>query len=119
SNVDEPDNLETLVGALSTIARRVPILFPVHPRVRRLLADRNGLTWRSLDEAGELPSSGMFCLDPIGYLDFVALMSRARLVLTDSGGIQEETTSLRVPCLTLRHSTERPVTVTHGTNRIV
>jgi UDP-N-acetylglucosamine 2-epimerase (non-hydrolysing) len=119
SNVDEPENLETLVGALSTIARRVPILFPVHPRVRRLLADRNGLTWRSLDELGELPSSGIFCLDPIGYLDFVALMSRARLVLTDSGGIQEETTSLRVPCLTLRHSTERPVTVTHGTNRIV
>jgi UDP-N-acetylglucosamine 2-epimerase (non-hydrolysing) len=119
SNADHPEILESLIGALSTIAKQLPILFPVHPRVRRMLAERDGVTWRSLDEDSPLPGSGIFCLDPLGYLDFIALMSRARLVLTDSGGVQEETTILGVPCLTLRHNTERPVTVTHGTNRIV
>jgi UDP-N-acetylglucosamine 2-epimerase (non-hydrolysing) len=119
SNVDDPAMLETLVRALNTVAKRLPILFPVHPRVRRLLSDRTAVTWCALDEPSELPNSGIFCLDPLGYLDFVALTSGARLVLTDSGGVQEETTILRVPCLTLRHNTERPATVTHGTNRII
>ena len=73
----------------------------------------------SLDSRNPLPSKGIICLDPLGYLDFIALVSQARLVLTDSGGIQEETTLLGVPCLTLRETTERPVTVTHGTNRVI
>ena len=119
SNADDPKVLGSLIGALRTVARRLPILFPVHPRVRRLLAESDGVTWRALDGDSTLPGSGLFCLDPLGYLDFIALMSGARLVLTDSGGVQEETTILGVPCLTLRHNTERPVTVTHGTNRIV
>ena len=102
--------LDELLGALRTIGRRLPIVFPVHPRVRaRLGADAT--------EAGA--TRGLVCLPPLGYLDFVALMSRARLVLTDSGGIQEETTMLGVPCLTLRQNTERPVTVSQGTNRVV
>jgi len=110
ANVDDPDVLDELLGALRTIGRRLPIVFPVHPRVRaRLGADAT--------EAGA--TRGLVCLPPLGYLDFVALMSRARLVLTDSGGIQEETTMLGVPCLTLRRNTERPVTITHGTNIMV
>jgi len=110
ANVDDPDVLDELLGALRTIGRRLPIVFPVHPRVRaRLGADAT--------EAGA--TRGLVCLPPLGYLDFVALMSRARLVLTDSGGIQEETTMLGVPCLTLRQNTERPVTVSQGTNRVV
>jgi len=119
SNADDPKTLESLIGALRTVAKQLPILFPVHPRVRHLLVERGGVRWRRLDDASPLPASGMFCLDPLGYLDFIALMSGARLVLTDSGGVQEETTMLGVACLTLRHNTERPVTVTHGTNRIV
>jgi UDP-N-acetylglucosamine 2-epimerase (non-hydrolysing) len=105
SNVDDPASLAALLDALEKLAAHLPIVFPVHPRVRAALGRR-----------GE---GGVRYLDPMGYLDFVALMSRARLVLTDSGGIQEETTILGVPCLTLRDSTERPVTVTHGTNRVI
>jgi UDP-N-acetylglucosamine 2-epimerase (non-hydrolysing) len=119
SNVDEPGCLELLLDALGEVAVRLPILFPVHPRVRRLLTAHRRVQWRDLDVGRQLPDAGLFCLEPLGYLDFIALMSRARLVLTDSGGIQEETTILGVPCLTLRRNTERPVTVTHGTNRIV
>jgi UDP-N-acetylglucosamine 2-epimerase (non-hydrolysing) len=117
SNVDEPARLGALLDALQEVARHLPIVFPVHPRARGRLADQPGLTW--LEPGVVVPGKGIACVPPQGYLDFVALMSRARLVLTDSGGIQEETTVLGVPCLTLRHNTERPVTVTHGTNRLV
>ena len=110
ANVDDAGVLDPLLGALRTIGRRVPIVFPVHPRVGARLG-------RDAAEAGA--TQGLICLPPLGYLDFIALMSRARLVLTDSGGVQEETTMLGVPCLTLRDSTERPVTVSHGTNRVV
>jgi UDP-N-acetylglucosamine 2-epimerase (non-hydrolysing) len=113
SNVDDPRRRAALFEALAEVGRRLPILFPVHPRLRARLppgAARPG--------AG-VPASGIVYLDPLGYLDFVALTSRARLVLTDSGGIQEETTILGVPCLTLRESTERPVTVTQGTNQVI
>jgi UDP-N-acetylglucosamine 2-epimerase (non-hydrolysing) len=104
ANVDDPGVLRGLVAALAAISRRCPLVFPVHPRTRARL--------------GDMPS-GVHVLEPAGYLDFIALQAGARLVLTDSGGIQEETTALGVPCLTLRDNTERPITVTHGTNRVV
>jgi UDP-N-acetylglucosamine 2-epimerase (non-hydrolysing) len=119
SNVDNILVLKGLVKALAEIARRCPIVFPVHPRTKKILA--------SMDESKEMirfdktipGTSGVFCMDPVGYLDFMCLISNAKLVLTDSGGVQEETTVLGIPCLTLRENTERPVTVTHGTNRVV
>jgi UDP-N-acetylglucosamine 2-epimerase (non-hydrolysing) len=110
SNVDDPTTLRGLVKALAEIGRRLPLVFPVHPRTRSRL------------EAMESESLGRTAarfVPPLGYLDFISLVAGARLVLTDSGGLQEETTSLGVPCLTLREQTERPITVTQGTNRIV
>jgi UDP-N-acetylglucosamine 2-epimerase (non-hydrolysing) len=118
SNVDDPAVLGNLLETLETVARHIPIVFPVHPRVQERLA-RLGRGPVATELADRLRSTGIAYIDPLGYLDFVALVSRARLVLTDSGGIQEEATFLRVPCLTLRTTTERPVTVTHGTNRII
>jgi UDP-N-acetylglucosamine 2-epimerase (non-hydrolysing) len=111
-NVDDPDSMTALVEAIIPIARRVPIVFPMHPRTRKRLA-AHGIE--------ELVASapGIVITEPMGYLDFISLTSTAQLVLTDSGGIQEETTLLGIPCLTLRDSTERPVTVTAGTNRVV
>ncbi len=106
ANVDDPAVLGALLPALAEISRDCPLMLPAHPRV----AGR-------LHNAG-LPST-VRVIPPAGYLDFVALQAAARLVLTDSGGVQEETTMLGVPCLTLRDSTERPVTVTEGTNRLV
>jgi UDP-N-acetylglucosamine 2-epimerase (non-hydrolysing) len=116
SNVDGPHRLRDLVGALQELAADMPLVFPVHPRARTPLA-RESVTW--LSGAQRMPDRGLVCVEPLGYLDFIALVSRAALVLTDSGGIQEETTMLGVPCLTLRENTERPVTVTNGTNRVI
>jgi UDP-N-acetylglucosamine 2-epimerase (non-hydrolysing) len=107
SNVDRSESLSGLLAALSEIGRTLPVVFPVHPRTAQML------------RAAGLDTSGIRTVEPLGYLDFLHLMSRARLVLTDSGGIQEETTILQVPCLTLRHNTERPVTIERGTNRLV
>jgi UDP-N-acetylglucosamine 2-epimerase (non-hydrolysing) len=118
SNVDSDGSLDRLLEALRQIASRLPIILPVHPRTRPNLQHHQELTWMT-GQPSSLPSSGILCIEPLGYLECIALMSRARLVLTDSGGVQEETTVLGVPCLTLRRSTERPVTVTHGTNRVV
>jgi UDP-N-acetylglucosamine 2-epimerase (non-hydrolysing) len=112
SNVDDPRILAGLLDALEIVQSDMPILFPVHPRTRAKL-EGFGLGSRVAEMAG------LRLIDPIGYLDFLRLMSSARVVLTDSGGIQEETTILRVPCLTLRENTERPITVEMGTNRIV
>jgi len=106
SNVDEPARLASLMDVLRELARELPVVFPVHPRTRQRLA------------ALTAPSGGVLLTEPLGYLDFLRLMSEARLVLTDSGGIQEETTILQVPCLTLRENTERPVTIEQGTNRL-
>jgi UDP-N-acetylglucosamine 2-epimerase (non-hydrolysing) len=109
SNVDTRDTLAGLLHLLERIAARMPVLFPIHPRTRKMIQEF-GL------EPG-LPDLRL--IEPVGYLEFVALEEGARVVLTDSGGIQEETTVLGVPCLTLRNNTERPVTLSHGTNRIV
>jgi UDP-N-acetylglucosamine 2-epimerase (non-hydrolysing) len=119
SNVDRPETLDNLLDAIRRIALHMPVVFPVHPRSRGPLSTQADLSWRASNAEEDIPTRGVTCLEPLGYLDFVALMSRAAIVLTDSGGIQEETTVLGVPCLTLRDNTERPITVTHGTNRIV
>lgn len=112
SNVDDPATFSRILDALEVIQKDMPILFPVHPRTRKNLASL-GLQAR----VDSLPN--LHLLDPIGYLDFLRLQAAARVVLTDSGGIQEETTILKVPCLTLRENTERPVTVAIGSNQIV
>ena len=119
SNVDDREAFQEIAQALSKIATRIPILFPVHPRTLNRIKEFQLESYFQLGLEGS-PSptgnSGVRCIDPLGYLDFLCLMSNARLVLTDSGGIQEETTVLGVPCLTLRKNTERPVTISEGTN---
>jgi len=112
ANVDDPAVLGRLVDALEEIHRDLELVFPVHPRTRHKLA-----AFGLAERLAALPRLRL--VEPIGYLDFLKLMAEARLVLTDSGGIQEETTILRVPCLTLRDNTERPVTVECGSNRLV
>ena len=116
SNVDNPETLQNILGAVSALARELPVFFPVHPRTRKNIKSF-GLQ-RYLADV-DAKTSGIVPLDPLGYLDFLALSGHARLVLTDSGGIQEETTVLGVPCLTLRENTERPATVEHGSNQVV
>ena len=108
ANVDSPTSAEVLVGALRDVARRLPVVLPLHPRGRdRLVA------------AGLESVPGLVITHPLGYLEFLSLLRGAAAVITDSGGIQEETTILDVPCLTLRPNTERPITITAGTNRLV
>lgn len=111
SNVDHRETLEPLVGLLTRLADRLPVVFPIHPRTRASL-ERFDL----LEELSRAP--GMWCTEPLGYIAFMSLVFHCRLALTDSGGLQEETTYLGIPCLTLRENTERPVTVTQGTNRL-
>jgi UDP-N-acetylglucosamine 2-epimerase (non-hydrolysing) len=111
SNVDDPANLAELLEILRRVSERLPLIWPIHPRTRANI-DRLGLSDR-------LSRVRMACLPPQGYLEMVGLLSHARLVLTDSGGVQEETTALGVPCLTMRPNTERPITVEHGTNTLV
>lgn len=106
ANVDDPEILAGLMRALGRVACECPLIFPVHPRTRGNL------------QALEVPPE-VNLVDPLGYLDFIALEAHAALVFTDSGGVQEETTALGVPCLTLRDNTERPITVTEGTNTVV
>jgi UDP-N-acetylglucosamine 2-epimerase (non-hydrolysing) len=109
SNVDHPEVLARILEPLAGLAHDFPVVFPVHPRTRTALAPH----------AARLAGGrGVRLVDPLGYLDFVKAMGEARLVLTDSGGIQEETTILGVPCVTIRENTERPVTITHGSNRL-
>jgi UDP-N-acetylglucosamine 2-epimerase (non-hydrolysing) len=110
SNVDAPEKLRGILEALAAVARECPVVFPVHPRTRARLA---GLGF----DAASTP--GLRLCDPLSYLDFLALMEASRLLVTDSGGIQEEACVLKIPCLTLRENTERPVTVEVGINRLV
>lgn len=108
SNVDDPSALSSLLGAIGTIAERIPVVFPAHPRTRK-----------KLDALGVDPAGALRLAEPMGYLDFLGLASGSRMILTDSGGLQEEATLLGIPCLTLRENTERPITVTEGTNSLV
>lgn len=111
SNVDDPEVLKRLLQTLAEVSTTLPLVFPVHPRTRQRIQDAG------LDVL--LKENRIFTLPPQGYLEMLGLMKDARVVLTDSGGIQEETTALGVPCITLRESTERPITVTEGTNTVV
>jgi len=117
SNADNPKTLQDILSAVSELAADLPVFFPIHPRTRKNI-ESFGLG-RYLANADTAGGVGIIPLDPLGYLDFLSLNDKARLVLTDSGGIQEETTVLGVPCLTLRESTERPATVDHGSNQII
>lgn len=115
SNVDDPQTLRGILEAINEIAKELPVIFPVHPRTKKM-AGEFGLG-HLLNEA--LPVRGIWATDPLGYLEFLHLNMGAKLVLTDSGGLQEETTVLGVPCITLRHNTERPITCEVGTNVLV
>lgn len=117
SNVDDAGRLAALAGALAELGRRVPVLFPAHPRTAERLR-AFGLS-AGFSDVWNREGRGVRLVPPLGYLEFLDLMSAAACVLTDSGGIQEETTALGVPCLTLRETTERPITVEEGTNTIV
>jgi UDP-N-acetylglucosamine 2-epimerase (non-hydrolysing) len=108
SNVDSLDSLDRMLSAIDAISAEIPIIFPVHPRTQQRLA-----------ASGRNHHPQLRVIPPLGYLDFLCLLSHATLVLTDSGGIQEETTALGVPCLTLRENTERPITISQGTNQLV
>lgn len=108
SNVDSTEKLAELLGGIDAVASQVPVVFPVHPR-----------TQQRLSQAGIKTHPQLKLIPPIGYLDFLCLLSKATIVLTDSGGIQEETTALGVPCLTLRENTERPITISEGTNQLI
>ena len=109
SNVDSPQMLERILEPIRELARHLPVVFPVHPRTRRNLDKFGLLDWRDAD---------MRLIEPLSYLPFIGLVARSKMVLTDSGGIQEETTVLGVPCITMRETTERPITCTVGTNSL-
>jgi UDP-N-acetylglucosamine 2-epimerase (non-hydrolysing) len=108
ANVDQPAVFAKLMDAIARLQQEVPLVFPVHPRTRKAIAEHR-----------REPLPNLIFTEPLGYLDFMRLIGQARFVLTDSGGVQEETTYLGVPCLTMRENTERPVTIAQGTNRLV
>lgn len=108
ASVDSMETLERLLDAIDIVAEDVPVIFPVHPR-----------TQQRLENLGKKHHDRVCLIQPLGYLDFLCLLNSAKIVLTDSGGVQEETTALGVPCLTLRDNTERPVTISLGTNQLV
>ncbi len=110
-NVDKLETFKTIIDAISSLTEKLPVIFPVHPRTK--------LNIEKYDLSSYLTKAGIRTLGPLGYLDFLKLESEAAFVLTDSGGVQEETTILNVPCLTLREVTERPVTTLEGTNTLV
>jgi len=112
SNVDQRDALSRILDGLAEIQKEIKVVFPIHPRTKKNLTS-NGMM-KKLDD---LPN--VLITEPLGYLDFLKLMAESKLVITDSGGIQEETTILGIPCLTIRENTERPITVTEGTNILV
>jgi UDP-N-acetylglucosamine 2-epimerase (non-hydrolysing) len=111
ANVDDPTILKRFLSTVRELSDQLPLIFPAHPRTRTQI-DKYGL-------ADLLDAPNVAYMNPLGYLQLLGLMREAKVVLTDSGGIQEETTALGVPCITLRENTERPITVTHGTNTIV
>ena len=122
SNVDDKSTFQGIIEGLTKISQHLPIIIPVHPRTKNRIQEfgfADSFTWPSNPGSPfKVGTTGIFCIEPLGYLDFLKLTSHARIVLTDSGGIQEETTILGIPCVTLRENTERPITVTQGTNVI-
>jgi UDP-N-acetylglucosamine 2-epimerase (non-hydrolysing) len=109
TNVDDPSKIEPILAALADIGTECPLVFPAHPRTKKMLEQHRI----------HVPEGRLRIIEPVGYLEFVKLMVESRILFTDSGGIQEETTVLGIPCLTVRENTERPITVDVGTNRIV
>ncbi|HEX8949933.1 MAG TPA: UDP-N-acetylglucosamine 2-epimerase, partial [Dissulfurispiraceae bacterium] len=121
SNVDSKANFTEIADALQRISKQVPIIFPVHPRTLKHIREfglESSFHFIPDGDQSKVRENAVNCIGPLGYLEFLHLMARSSLVLTDSGGIQEETTILGVPCVTIRDNTERPVTVTCGTNRL-
>jgi UDP-N-acetylglucosamine 2-epimerase (non-hydrolysing) len=110
--VDDPRLFGGLMSAVAHVSTRLPVIFPVHPRTRKMIAEQGLGHWFERHP-------NLRPVDPMGYMEFLALTSQAKLILTDSGGLQEETTALGVPCLTLREQTERPITVEEGSNEVV
>jgi UDP-N-acetylglucosamine 2-epimerase (non-hydrolysing) len=124
SNVDNKKILNRELNCLNEISKEIPILFPVHPRTKKqiqIFGLDNKINWlnEKFQLLNRLSKTHIYGLPPLGYLDFMALMNRAKVVFTDSGGIQEESTVMGIPCITLRENTERPVTLQHGTNILV
>jgi UDP-N-acetylglucosamine 2-epimerase (non-hydrolysing) len=126
SNVDDQETLRELLGGLDEIGRSHPVLFPVHPRTRQRIAEfglgsgeRSSMTPLTTHPSPLTDQRGLRLLQPVGYIEMLSLLSSAGLVITDSGGLQEESTFLGVPCLTVRPNTERPITITQGTNQLV
>ncbi|MHB9097558.1 MAG: non-hydrolyzing UDP-N-acetylglucosamine 2-epimerase [Syntrophales bacterium] len=133
ANVDSPETFGRILQGLRRVADRIPILFPIHPRTRKQIAafgledafhfqnEETAPLFSPATEEGQSKGrpGGIHCFEPLGYLDFLNLMAHAKLVFTDSGGIQEETTVLDIPCITIRDTTERPITLTEGTNVLV
>ena len=121
SNVDNKDTFFRIISALTEISKRIPIFFPVHPRTRKQI-EAFGFQHHFIEltnNKSRITDNGIYIANPLGYLDFLNLMANAKIVLTDSGGIQEETTVLNIPCITLRDTTERPITLSEGTNVLV
>ncbi len=122
SNVDDRQSLTRIMSALRQIGQRIPVVFPAHPRTQKMLEEFNlnlNPKSRSESQSESKSQSNILMIPPLGYLDFINLEMNARFVMTDSGGMQEETTALNIPCLTLRNTTERPITITEGTNTLV
>jgi UDP-N-acetylglucosamine 2-epimerase (non-hydrolysing) len=121
SNVDNKNSFLRIISALTEISKQIPVFFPVHPRTRKRI-EGFGLYHHFIKLAthnSQITNNGLYLANPVGYLDFLKLMANAKIVLTDSGGIQEETTVLNIPCITLRDTTERPITLSKGTNVLV
>ncbi|HZU09368.1 MAG TPA: UDP-N-acetylglucosamine 2-epimerase (non-hydrolyzing) [Pseudacidobacterium sp.] len=118
SNVDNKQQLSSTLDAIAQVAKRVPVIFPVHPRTAVKISEA-GLDCVKTWNGGRIPEHGLWMIPPASYLDFLGLVEQAAMVITDSGGIQEETTYLGIPCLTYRNNTERPVTVLLGTNKLI
>ena len=116
NNVDNPENLQRLLGSISDASRGLPVIFPIHPRTRKVV---NGFSRAVLQSCGLAVPTRIHLVEPMGYLEFNYLVERAFAVITDSGGITEETTVMGVPCMTLRDTTERPETCTVGTNELL
>lgn len=111
ANVDSPESLGSLLSVMKDIANELPLVFPIHPRTRKRIEQFGMFDW--------LRGGRLIITEPLGYLDFLALTSQAKVIVTDSGGLQEESTALNIPCLTLRPNTERPITVEEGTSTLV